>query len=58
MHASLQGGPEKILLETIDPFVVNSNFCEPLCIGKIFLEIKIRKVKITSPSRDRNKGLV
>jgi len=28
---SSQGGPEKILLETIDPFVVNSNFCELPC---------------------------
>jgi len=27
--SKLQGGPEKILLETIDSFVVNSNFCEP-----------------------------
>jgi len=26
---TIQGGPEKILLETIDAFVVNSNFCEP-----------------------------
>jgi len=25
----IQGGPEKIQLETIDSFVVNSNFCEP-----------------------------
>jgi len=23
----LQGGPEKMLLETIDSFIVNSNFC-------------------------------
>jgi len=28
---TIQGGPEKILLETIDSFVVNSNFCEPSC---------------------------
>jgi len=27
----LLGGPEIILLETIDSFVVNSNFCEPPC---------------------------
>jgi len=27
----IQGGPEKILLETIDSFVINSNFCEPPC---------------------------
>jgi len=27
----IQGGPEKILLETIDSFVANSNFCEPPC---------------------------
>jgi len=27
----LQGGPEKLLyIETLDSFVVNSNFCEPL----------------------------
>jgi len=29
----VQGGPEKILLETIDCFVANSNFCEPPCSG-------------------------
>jgi len=27
----IQSGPEEILLETIDAFVVNSNFCEPPC---------------------------
>jgi len=27
----LQGGAEKILMETIDSFVVNSNFCEAPC---------------------------
>jgi len=27
----IQGGPEKMLLGTIDSFVVNSNFCEPPC---------------------------
>jgi len=31
----LQVGPEKILLETIDSFVVYSNFCEPPCIDKL-----------------------
>jgi len=28
----IQGGPEKILLETIDSVVVISNFCEPPCM--------------------------
>jgi len=28
----IQGGTEKILLETVDSFVANSNFCEPPCI--------------------------
>jgi len=26
----INGGPEKVTIETIDSFVVNSNFCEPL----------------------------
>jgi len=29
LWVKIQGGPEKILLETIDPFVVN--ICEPPC---------------------------
>jgi len=33
----IQGGPEKILLETI--FVVNSNFSEPPCILLFTLKI-------------------
>jgi len=28
LNVNVQGGPEKIILETIDSFVVNSNFCE------------------------------
>jgi len=32
--ALVQGGPEKILLVTIDSFVVNSNFCGPPCYGQ------------------------
>jgi len=32
----IQGGPEKILSKTIDPFVVNSIFCEPPCIFLCF----------------------
>jgi len=34
----IQCGPEKILLETMDSFVVNSNFCEPPC--KVYKSIK------------------
>jgi len=30
-NMKVQGGPEKLLLETIDPFVLNSNLCEPPC---------------------------
>jgi len=29
IYKYMQGGPEKILLERIDYFVVNSNFCKP-----------------------------
>jgi len=32
---TLQGGPEKILLKTINYFVVNSIFCEPPCINRV-----------------------
>jgi len=32
---TIQGGPEKILLETIDSFVVNSNFCENNPFSKV-----------------------
>jgi len=31
-----QGDPEKLLLETIDSFVVNSNFYEPPCSVTVF----------------------
>jgi len=35
----VQGGPEQILLETIDSFVVNSNFCfcEPLTLHSLVI---------------------
>jgi len=36
-----QGGPKKLLLETIDYFVVNSNFCEP---PRIFILIMIHLI--------------
>jgi len=32
---TIQGGPERILLETIGLFVVNSNFCEPLIANRV-----------------------
>jgi len=38
------GGPEKILLKTIDIFVVNSNFCELPCIIYQILDLATKEL--------------
>jgi len=38
LHFLILGGPEKILPKTINSFVVNSIFCEPPCMGILFID--------------------
>jgi len=47
----IQGGPEKILLETIDSIFVNSNFCEPPCIYTEAADGGVLQTNCSAPAR-------